>query len=374
MAEAVKAPVIMSTRTRKFTKKFEENQNITFELPLDTVLVGMIVRIFGSISYSFSAGTPFGRPEGIFESLVSRMDVQLNGRRTIKSVTPHLLNMQQIMTTGIAGERFAQAGAAPIADDYPTQEGPFVFGTTGQYTTVREALYLPFEHVYCEPGMGREDTYLNLKRANSAELRLQTVSLAQLNAGSGVTGLAFANNKLQIEVTLIERQDIDPKWVFKDWKQTFRRIPLTGQISNLPIDIPSGPRLSGIMLYTQNGNNATTSLPQGNPVSSVLGEVELKKNGQETIQTIYFKTLQTRNRQDYGLVSATTAGVNRLDGVAHLNLLSRRDLGTAFVNNRAAGVDSLQLALESQAATVVDYTRPAMVTMMIEEIVDNPEN
>lgn len=366
--QAKQPPKIMSTRTRVYRKKFEENQNIVFDLPLDTVLVGLIIRLVGSVKTTYTGGTPFGRPEGAMESLINRIDVQINGQRTIKSITPHLLHMQQIMTTGIAGERFAQAGAAAIADDYPTTEGPFVFGTTGQFTTVREAVYLPFEQVYCEPGMGREETYLNLKRANSAELRLQALSLSNLNAASGVTGLVIDTNKLQVEVTLIERQDIDAEYVFKDWKQTFRRIPIAGQISEQAFDIPSGPDLAGIMLYTQNGNNATGSVPQANPISGVLGDLELRKNGQETIQKIGFKTLQTRNRQDYGINSPTSAGVNRLDGVAHFNLLSRRDLMTALVNNKAAGVDNLQLVIESQAAGIVDYTRSALVTLLTEEI------
>lgn len=361
-------PQIMSTRTRVMKKKFEENQNITFDLPLDTILVGLLIRLVGSVRTTFSAGTPFGRPEGAMESLINRIDVQINGQRTIKSVTPHLLHMQQFFAAANAGERFASAGAVAATDNYPTTEGPFVFGTTGQTTTIREAVYLPFEHIFCEPGMGREETYLNLKRANSAELRLQALSLLNLNAATGVTGLAIDQSNLQIEVTLIERQDIPATYVFKDWKQTFRRIPISGQLGELALDIPSGPDLSGLVLYTQNGNNATGSIPQNAPSSSVLGDLELRKNGQETIQRINFKTLQTRNRSDYGIISPTSAGVNRLDGVAHLNLLSRRDLATAFINSKQFGVDNLQLVIESQAGSVVDYTRPAILTLMTEEI------
>lgn len=363
-----KIPTIMSTRTRVFKKKFEENQNITFDLPLDTVLVGLLIRLVGSVKTTFTGGTPFGRPEGAMESLINRIDVQINGQRTIKSVTPHLLHMQQFFAAANAGERFASAGAAAVADNYPTTEGPFVFGTTGQFTTIREAVYLPFEQIFCEPGMGRENTYLNLKRANSAELRLQALSLLNLNAASGVTGLVIDQSNLQIEVTLIERQDIGAEYVFSDWKQVFRRVPISGQLAELALDIPSGPALSGLVLYTQDGNNASSTIPQNKPTSSILGDLELRKNGQETIQRIGFKTLQTRNRADYGIISPTAAGANRLDGVAHLNLLSRRDIETAFINSKSFGVDNLQLVIESQAAGIVDYTRPAILTLMTEEI------
>jgi hypothetical protein len=364
-----KIPPIRSTMTRVYRKDFRENQNITFDLPLDTVLVGMIIRLVGSVKYAYTAGTPFGRPEGAMESLFSRIDVTVDGRRTVKSVTPHMLHMMQLMTAANESERFAEAGATAIQDNYPATEGPFVFGTTGQVTTVRESVYLPFEMLHCEPGMGRELTYLNLKRANSAQLTLQALNYPRLNAASGVTGLAFSEEKLQVEITLIERQDIDATVVFQDYKQTFKRLPLTGQLNAYGIDIPAGASIAGFMLYTQNGNVATPSVPAKAPSSKILGVVEIKKNGRDTLQIIDFKTLQSRNRADYGIISPTVAAKNRLDGVAHLNLISRRDLSTAFINMKEYGVDSLQLVIESKAAGIVDYTQPAELLILTEEIV-----
>lgn len=361
--------IVRSTMTRVYRKDFRENQNITFDLPLDTVLVGIYVRLIGSIKYAFSGGTPFGRPEGAMESLISRMDVTIDGRRTVKAVTPHMLHMTQLMTSGNESERFAEAGAAALADNYPTTEGPFVFGTTGQVTTVRETVYLPFEMLYCEPGMGRELTYLNLKRANSAQLTLQALNYQRLNAAAGVAGLNFSEEKLQIEVVLVERQDIGADVTFADYKQTFKRIPITGQINSYGIDIPSGADLAGFMIYTQDGNAATASVPAKAPSSKVLGDVEIKKNGRDTIQIIDFKALQARNLTDYGLISRTSAGKNRLDGVAHLNLLSRRDLATTFPNQKDQGVDSLQLVIESKPSGVADYTKGAEILIMTEEIV-----
>lgn len=370
MANKNAIPAISSTRTRVLTAPFAESQNITIPLACDTVLVGIIIRLIGSVRTTFSAGTPFGRPEGAMDSLFNRITVETNGQRTIKSVTPHMLHMQQYFTGANGNERFCSAGATPVADNYPTTEGPFVFGTTGQYSTIRESVYLPFEHVHSEPGSGRENTYLNLKRCTSAELRFSTNPLAMLNAASGVTGLVIDQANLLIQVTLIERQDIDASLVFQDWKQTFRRIPISGELGELALDIPSGPALSGLLLYTQNGNVATSLVPKNAPSSSILGDLHLRKNGQETIQKINFKTLQARNRADYGITATTAAGVSRLDGVAHMNLLSRRDLTTSFINSKSYGVDNLQLVIASQAAGIVDYTTPAQLMLVQEEIVN----
>lgn len=368
--KANKIPAISSTRTRVLTRKFEESQSLSIDLPCDTVLVGMIIRLFGSVKTTFSAGTPLGRPEGAMDSLFDRITVETNGHRTIKSVTPHMLHMQQFFTGANGNERFASAGAAPVADNYPTTEGPMVFGTTGQFTTIRESVYLPFEHIHCEPGMGRENTYLNLKRCTSAELRLTTKPLAHLNAVTGVTGLVIDTSTLMIEVTLIERQDIPATYQFQDFKQTFRRVPISGELGELALDIPQGPALSGIMLITQDGNAASSSVPKNKPSSSVLSDIELKKNGQETIQKIKFKSGQARNRADYGVTAVTASGVSRLDGVLHLNLLSRKDLNTAFINSKSYGVDNLQLVIASQASGIVDYTVGAQVMLVQEEIVN----
>ncbi len=363
-------PAIASTRTRVLTAKFEESQNITIPLPCDTVLVGMIIRLVGSVRTVFTGGSPFGRPEGAMESLFDRITVETNGYRTIKSVTPHMLHMQQFFTGANGNERFCSAGASVVPDLYPTVEGPFVFGTTGQFSTLRESVYLPFEQIHCEPLQGRENTYLNLKRCNSAEIRFGTRPLTALNAASGVTGLVIDQANLSIEVTLIERQDIAASFVFQDYKQTFKRIPISGEMGELAIDIPQGPALSGLLLFTQNGNNATSLIPKNAPSSLVLSDLELRKNGQETIQKIKFKTLQARNRADYGITAVTAAGVSRLDGVAHMNLLSRKDLTTAFINSKSYGVDNLQLVIASQAAGIVDYTSPAQLVLVQEELVN----
>lgn len=368
MAENKQLPPIRSTRSRVMVKDFKENQNITFDLPLDTVLVGMHIRLIGSIKYAYTAGTPKCRPEGAFEALTSRIDVTLNGRKTIKSVTPHYLAITQLNTSGVDCERFAEAGATPIKNNNPKVEGGFVFGTTGQYTTIREGVYLPFEHVYCEPGMGRENTYLNLRRQDSAQLTIQALNFARLNAVSGVTGLTFSEDKLQIEVTLIERQDIEASEVFQDYKTIFKTIQINNQANNLAIDIPAGQQISGFMMYTKDGNAMTTTKVAQQPSSDILSRIDLKKNGRDSVQFHKFDALQSINKSSYGIVSPTVSGLNRLDGIAHLNMISRRDIATGFWNFKDLGVDSLQLVIDSNDNTIVDYTTPATLMLFTEEI------
>jgi hypothetical protein len=122
------------------------------------------------------------------------------------------------------------------------------------------------------------------------------------------------------------------------------------------------------MIYTKDGNAMTTTKVAQQPSSDVLSRVDLKKNGRDSIQFQKFDALQSINKSSYGIVSPTIAGLNRLDGIAHMNLISRRDIATALWNFKELGIDSLNLVVDSNDNTIVDYTTPATILLFTEEI------
>lgn len=369
MAEQ-KQPAVMTERSRVLpTKRFEESQIISMDLPKDTVLKGLFIRLSGAVQTTFASGTPVAKAESTMDSLISRIDVVVNGDRTIKSIRPHLLHIQQLFAMGVATERAASAGAAPATDNYPTVEGGFPFGTTTQYTTVRETVYLPFEHIYCEPGLGREETYLNLKRATSAEIRFTTAAFANLLGVGNTAPVVWGNNTMQIEVTTVERQDIAAERLFMDWKQTQKTVQIGGESRDLSIDINDGNLLSGLLFFAQDGAAGTSTTATGRLASNLLlGKMELRKNGTESLVSTNFKQLQARNRAQYGVNAPIASNVSRLDGIAHMNLLSRKDIGTALPTMRPY-VDQIQLIVDTANSSIVSYTSPAQLTIVTEEIV-----
>lgn len=353
-------------RRRTFTKKWEENQAITLDLPKDTVLVGLHIRLKGYTKYSYSAGTPTARAEGAMDSLINAIEVSTDRLGTVKYLKPHFLHMQQILSQGVEAERLFAVGAT--STDYPTTQGAPTFGTTGQFTSISESIYLPFEQIFCEPGMGRELTYLNTKRSTSATLKFYCNALANLCANPGsVTALAFdaANTKLDLEITTVERQDVDSNVVFKIWKQIQKSEPFSGKVDDKAIDINSENKLSGLAFYCLDG--ATVKVA----TSKLLSKVVLKKNGQESLQEIGFGALQNVNRIDYGVIAAFSAGSSRMDGYAYLSQISRKDIGTALDTSReTGGVNSLQLMVSTNASPTVDYTAPATLNIVTEEILE----
>lgn len=365
---------IQSERSRIIgTAQFLENQIISFPIPRDSVFKGFYIRLSGAVRTTFASGTPAAKAESIMDSLVSRLDVILDGSNTIKSLRPHILHIQNFNAVGMPTERFSSAGAAPAPDNFPTVEGGFVFGTTGQYTTVRETVYLPFEMIYAEPGMGRESTYLNTQNSTSAELKINTTSFANLLGFGNTCPVVFDQNTLQIEVVSVERQDIPADIAFDIWKQTQKTLFVSGESRDLAVDVALGNFLTGIMLFAQDGAAGSATTATGKLASNlVIVNTNLVMNGQQMIQKSSFKALQAKNRGSQGINAPFAAGISRLDGIGHINLLSRRDLGTAMPKMKPLA-DSLQLFLDTNKASSgggpVDYTTPASITLLTEELI-----
>lgn len=343
MATPQAKPIVVQVpRRRTFTERWQENQVVNIPLPRDTTVVGFFVKIKGKVKYTFT-GTPTARPEGAMDSLIKAIELNTDRSGVIKYMRPHMLHMQQLLSMGIGSERLYDVGAS--ASDFPVSEGPFAFGTSGQWTSFSETVYLPMEHVFSEPGMGRETTYLNLRRCTAANLKFYCGSLASLNYAVGAVVTFDPTSQVSIEVTTVERQDVDANVVFNVWKQIQKTEPFMGAVNDKAIEINTANRLSGVMLYTVN----TSKLPTNKLVKSLI----LKKNGQENLQEVSFPMLQNINRMDYGIVAPYASGASRLEGFAHLNQISRRELGTALDTSReGGGVFSLQLMVSTNDPSV----------------------
>lgn len=349
------------------TVPFQENQVIPIKMPTDTTIVRLMFRLTGAVQTTFASGTPVAKAESIFDSLVNRIDVTVDGGDTIKSVRPHMLHLQNLLANRVQPERFASAAAAASAN--PTTQGPFVFGTTTQYTSVRETVVLPFEQVFCEPGMGRENTYLNLKNHSSCEIKLVTSSFSNLLGTGNTAPVVFANNTLQIEVIAIERPDIPEGIKFDIWKQFMRTSPIAGEVRDLPVDLLTSNYLTDILVFCQDGAAGSATTATGKLASNLLlKELRLKHDGRNDIQQWNFLSLQNDNRSTYGVVADTSGGVSRLDGCGHLNLLSRRDLSTALPGFRPI-TNNLQLFLTSNPSGTVDYTSGAQAQLLVGELI-----
>lgn len=346
---------------------FAENSILSRDLPRDTVLKSLQLRLSGSVVTTFGSGTPVADAQSTFDNIIPRIDVVVEGSQIVKSVRPHMMRIQQLFTSQILAERRSSAGAAASA--FPTVDAGFTYGTTTQLTSVAETIYLPFEMVYADSGLGREMTWLNLKGASSAELRLTCAAFSKLLGFGNTAPVVYSSSTLQVDILTTEAQDVPANVAFSIWKQTYKEESFSSETTERPVDINRGNKLTGIMLFAKDGAAGSATTATGKLASNLaITRMSLKLNGQFDIKTTDFQSLQSENRARYGVNAPMASNVSLLDGIAHINLLSRKDLSTAL-DVRLPAVDNVQLFLSTNTSSNVSYTNPVVVGIMTEELV-----
>ena len=359
--------MIISERQRKLQQvPFTASSLISRDLPRDTVLKHLQLRLTGNIVTTFASGTPVADARSTFDNLFPRIDCVINGSRTVKNVRPHLLAMQQLLAVGQNNERAASAGAS--ASVYPTTDGGFVYGTTGQITSVRESILLSFENILAKEGS--EATWLNLKGVSSAEIRFTTAAFSSLLGFGNTAPVVYSSNNFVVDIYTIEAQDVAATINFSDWKQTTKEITYSSQVTESLVDINRGNLLQGISFFCLDGAAGSATTASGKLASNlVLTDIKLVLNGQTNVKVTDMASLISENRNRCGIYSPQVSNVSRMDGFAYLDLLRKGDLSTAL-DVRPPEVDQVQLSLSTNTSSNVSYTNPVSITIMTNEIVN----
>lgn len=360
---------IISERQRILQQlPFAASSTISRDLPRDTVLKYLVLTLSGSIQTTFASGTPVADVDGVFDNLVSEINVVIGGSRVVKNIRPAMLNFQQLLATKIPNVKKSSAAAAALnVGQAPTADAAFVYGTTTQYTTVRESLLLPFENILAVSG--RESTWLNLKGVASAEIRFSTKAFSSLLGYGNTAPVTYGNSTLAIDIQTIEAQDVDAGVYFSDFKQTQRKIPLSASMSGYLIDINRGNYLQGIMLFAKDGAAGTATTATGNLASdSMIQNVGLKLNGNIDVKVTTFNQLQDENRSKFGIYAPQASNTSKLQGFAYLDLLRNGDLNTAL-DVRPPAVDNVQLFISTSSFDSYATANLASATIVTNEIV-----
>lgn len=357
---------VISERQRKLQQlAFSPSTTLTRDLPRDTVLKFLNLRLSGSVVTTYASGTPVADALAIFDNLVPLIQVTVEGNRTVKAVRPHFLHLQQIYSEKIQGER--KSSAAATASVNPVVDGGFAYGTTTQLTSVAETLLLAFENTMCE--RGGESTWLNLKGVASAEIRMSTGSFSSLLGFGNTAPVVYSSSTFVIDITTVEAQDVPANVYFSDWKQTVKELTYSAQTTESVVEINRGNFLQSVFFLTRDGAAGSTTTATGKLLSNlVLSDIKLIINGQENIKATTMLELQAENRAKWGIQAPYAGGVSRIDGAAYLDLLKKGDLSTAL-DVRAPLVDQCQLSLTTRSSADVSYTNPVSVTLMTNEIV-----
>lgn len=334
------------------------------DIPKDTVIKRLNLRLSGSITTTYGSGTPVARADSIFHSLVNSIQVVANGGRFIKNVQPHLVRMQSLLNTGIQGERGSSAGVAAILTK-PTVDSGFTFGTTGQVTSLCETLSLPFEFIWSSVEGERMLTWFDTRDLSSCELRLQQNAFTSLQSAANTAPVVYSASTLQVDITLVEAVGVPKGMKFFDYRQTTKDIPFTAAVTNSQIEINRGNSLAGLLMYAKNGDAGSTTTATDRLASNeLITDMTLKLNGNIDLKSTDAKNLQSENRARLGVQALYASNVSPLDGVYHMNFIIN---SISDAVNTKSGVDSLYLYVSTAALT---YTNTAFLTIQTDEIAE----
>lgn len=345
------------------TKKFEEGSTISVDVPRDSVYKHLLLTLSGSVITTYGAGTPVSDDTATMNRLINSIDIISNGSFTIKSVTPWMMHIQQFMATSIFGVRRSVVGATAV--DTPNEDGAFSYGTTGQYTSVAESIFISFENVLA--GKGRMNTLWDTRGLASAEIKISTASFKNLqsSANYATAPVVYSSSTLEIQIETVETQNVPLNVFFSAWKQTTKQVAFTAQTNDFLLDVNRGNFLQGIMFETRNGD--TDRLLS----NDVLGTIKLIINGTNYLQNTTFKSLQAKNISRFGLNTPFVGGKSLIDGMCYMDLLTPAggekfgNLATAQ-NVQAPMVDQVQLSLSTANA---DFTNTVVTRILTNEIV-----
>lgn len=333
------------------------------DIPKDTVIKRIQLRLKGSITTTFASGTPVSRADGIFNSLINSVQVVINGGRFVKNVIPHLTRMQQFFNTGIMAERGSSAGSSEVY--IPTVSSGFTFGTTGQVTTVAESISIPFEFIWAKLESERALTWLDTRAVSSAEIRFVQNPFTSLQSQANTAPVVYSASTLQIDITLVEAVGVPTGTAFMDFRQTTKDLQFTAQVAQSQVEINRSNSLAGLWFYAKDGAaGSSTTATDRLASNSLVTNLSLKVNGSVDLKSTDFVNLQSENRARYGINAPYASNVSAIDGVAHMNFINN-SIGDA-INTK--GVDSLYLFVDTNSTTYTSYTNPAILTIQTDEI------
>lgn len=352
------------------------------QVPRDTVLKRMLIKLVLVTDVTYAAGSPLTSPQGVFDRICPRIELNVNGNRIIKSVRPHLARLNNIISGGEVPRRaFATSAAAPTVTRASREwfAGQVAYPATTQFFLFNEAFQLNFENIWGYGG-SRDMTELDIRDVASCDLWFYWAAITNLQGDGIGASVTYANTTVTVTPQIMEnraRPRPEPGQVLFDYVETSFARTYTGQANNQQIDLQTGNYLMGLDVYVNNGD--TNLLPQEN----LLQQISLQINGASAIQgPVSHQDLQDANVSRYGVDSklglaayastiASTADVQPLKGFGKMMLIRNGDWNTTINTSRQAGVDSIKLQFNTPSSSGTDaatYTNALQVTVHTHEI------
>jgi hypothetical protein len=351
---------------------FAENTVKTSDLPRDTVLKRIHMDLMGTFVVTYASGSPIAHSKGVAAQICPRLDVVIDGQRTVKSLDIHMQEMMNALMYGGRPRRAYSSGASVTTERAGTeayQGAAFVYPATTQTLLINEHFVISFENPWAYD-LGREATLLNIKNVSSAEIRYNfgAMTAVQRDESSPVS-ITYSSLNLYFTPTLVEAREVPSDAQFFDFKETVKRQSFSAEVRDALIDLPRGNGLAGIGILVRDGDANRSLRDRG------LRDLQLLINGQSIVQRTTFVELQDSQQARNGVYDPLASNDHMLEGFSFINLLKNGDIRSAINTSIGAGVDQIQLAVTTAPSSGNDaatYTNTMEVSVLSMEIAAVP--
>jgi len=359
------------SRRRLSPVSFSSGQLRTLDLPRDTVVKRMEVSLEGSFIVNIASGSALFQDDWM-SKLCNRMDVVIDGQRTVKSLD---FEIQRYLNNIYSGNypRRRYGTAATLTTLQGSTEwlyGTVAYPATTEYFWIDEAVTVHFEMPLSYAYDQRMATLLNIKDVSSAEVRFSLANIENLlQFGNAASITSYTDVNLNFICTLIENRSVPREQQFFDFKETVKRTSYSAQVSGSLIELNRGNALAGVSMMVKNGNaNKTLS-------DVAVTDIALLVNGQQIIQSTKYKDLQKSNQGRHGVNDLIASSNHVSQGHAFMNLIQSGRIDSSLNTSIGQGVDQVQLQVSTAASSGVDpatYTNGVEISLHQMEIAAVP--
>ena len=347
----------------------------TLDIPRDDTFKRCNLRLTGSFSVTYGAGSPVLGGISFMERLINRIDFVQDGQVSIKSFSPHLYRMFNVLVAGEAPERALTKQAGAFSTRLALTEAEFggsAFQATTGYMLLNETIIVYFENPMAYSESQKQASLWNTRNVSSAEMRVywNALSNVQEDDTSAATVTYASDLAPQLEVELVSVPSIPREADFLCFRQTVRKVSYSSAQTDAQVDLPRGALLAAVHLLVRDGGQQTRLS------DTALTNVKVQINGgRAVLVNSTFLRLQQAARARHGIRApkgtAAQGITHLLQGYAPVMLMRDGDINSCLDTRISNNIDQVSMLLTTDSSAT--YTNGVTVQYMTDEFSAYPK-
>lgn len=361
------------TRRKLATATYAANTSVVVDIPRDTCIKRMNLNLVGSFTVTFASGSPTLSPFGVFARICPNFYLVADGSRNIKVLDLFMQRCMNALAYGGFPRRAYKSGASLTStSSFPTTEwlsGTIAYPSTTQDIVINEDIIIDFENPFSYK-QGKNISQLYTRNLATCNMTFGFGDISNIQTtGVGAT-VTYSNVSISVVPTIIENREGGLADGAFDFNETVIRRSYSSQQTLAQILLNTGNKILGCALMAQDGSSAL-------PVSDiVLTDIQLVRNGVESIVSTRYRDLMNDNKARFGAGDDQYAsGLHALSGFAYINLQKNGDALSGLDARLSEGTSQVELDVSTGASSGVDavtYTAPVTISVLQQQLVPVP--